>query len=138
MVADELHQGVKVGIDKIGYFPADNFAETGSWQSWPFELGMKVIAPLKPITENSVPYPGFVNITETIFYPGFVIEIPKADTIKHGNKNRALIFFECGIWRYVAPEDVAIHPGYFTKPWESCSPFPKEVFNNAPRLRSVF
>lgn len=120
--------GVKVPHFEIGYFGNEVKA---SKQIWPFELGQKVVAPLEPIKlteENRSP-----NITEKVLYPGYIIEIPKPNTIKHGNSNRVLIFFECGVWRYVPPEVVAIVPGFARRPWDACAQFPKEVFDNSPR-----
>ena len=57
---------------------------------WPFEIGQKVIAPLNPIplgVNNHSP-----DIRETILYPGYVIEIPKPNSAKHGNSERVLVF----------------------------------------------
>ena len=87
--------GVKVKNTQIAYFANDRFKSSGKWL---FTIGQRVIAPLEPVKEGNDP---MFTPQQTILYPGFVIEVPKPESVNHGNKDRLLIFFECGAWRYV-------------------------------------
>ena len=122
----ENHQdpvGIIVKYDEFAYQP-DTDTSPGQ-----FQIGQRVIAPLHNLESD--------DQTQTHLYKGFVIEPPKSLTYKHGNDLRVLIFFDCGIWRYVNPSDVwMFHPPvhrtktatakYESEIYLNCEPFPFE------------
>ena len=115
--------GIIVKYDEFAY-QSDNDSSPGQ-----FQIGQRVIAPLHNLESE--------DQTQTHLYKGFVIEAPKSLTYKHGNDLRVLIFFDCGIWRYVNPSDVwMFHPPvhrtkaasqkYESEIYLNCEPFPFE------------
>ena len=90
-VGVEEKLGVKVGFEDFAYKSTESL-----------EIGARCIAPLYNLEVH----------TQTM-YTGFVIETPKPKDTKHGNDMRVLIFFDCGIWRYVHQKEGIVFFKYF-------------------------
>ena len=120
IVLDAQTTGEKVGV-KVSY---EEFAYKSKKN---IEIGMRCIAPLYDLKQTSYH-----------LYTGFVIETPKQKSAKHGNDMRVLVFFDCGIWRYVDPEEVLVfQPSldkkenqleYFINLFKKAEPFPYDQF----------
>jgi hypothetical protein len=110
--------GVVVDITKLAFAHSDMRPGESRPRLKKLTLGLRVVAPLAPLTEGNVHYSRKIYNTHhavenTLMYEGVVVETPKKlsdhKKVRYPNGGRVCIFFTCGIWRYCEPTDVFIY-----------------------------
>ena len=110
--------GVVVDITKLAFAHSDMRPGECRPRLKKLTLGLRVVAPLAPVTEGNIHYSRKKYNTQhavenTLMYEGVIVETPKIlsdhKKVRYPNGGRVCIFFTCGIWRYCEPTDVFIY-----------------------------